>query len=349
MGKSCRRAPRSLLWHRSSDNIFVYPSGFFRLEKQLFSDFDFRLKMGDFDDYRLNQGLYLFNQDVRGIEAEFELSEAISYKYFWVADLVRSVGLRTDDLFVHTLALNFGDSTSEYSSHSSVSMGKCLGDMDTVKSKLVWTLGSEFYWAKSWSGYFSAGNRGFDNRSGAYLLGGKFAQNRSKSELNFRLEGRYYEENFLSGLKNDVDYIDLEKTQGANTIGNELYPLSAYKNPFSQLAVFSEYQGVYTEGQKEKILKTDVWGVSLQGEYLRRFEPFFASVDFDLNYVKPDEFAGILYPFCIFKIGYEPAKNNKIAFVVSNKGINLNKSYKTFYAYKDFFWGLSFSRDLNFN
>ena len=67
------------------------------------------------------------------------------------------------------------------------------------------------------------------------------------------------------------------------------------------------------------------------------------------NYIKPEVLDGTFYPFVTLKVGYEPFKNNKIAVMMSNKGMNLNKNYPTFYAYKEPFFGLSFSRDLDFN
>ncbi len=334
---------------RSVDNMIVYPSGYLLIDKQILQRFSLHSYLGDKEDFRLNQGLYLFNQDLRCMEHTLRYKD-IAYNFLWIGDLVNSVGLNTDDFFANNLILFAGDSSCCWQSSFTASLGLCLGDMDSSVSKIknVYSVGATLKYKDLWDAYFSVGSRGEDYRDGAYLLGTKLEESQERREWKLLFESRYYDENFLRGLKSDVDYRDTDQGEFANTIGDQLYPLTAYDKPFSQLAVFSEYQGYYEDDGNKK-LETDVWGVSLQGSWLERFYEFFASVQCDLNYIKPTEFAGSFYPFYMFEVGYEPCKDNKIALVMSNKGMNLNKNYQTFYAYKRPYFGFSFSRDLDFN
>ncbi len=335
---------------RCTDNMIVYPRGYVVIDKDILRGLSIYSHLGDKENFRLNQGLYIFNQDIRCMEHTVRWGN-FAYNYLWVADMVNSVGLNTDDFFANNFILYGGDDVSEWKSNLTASLGLCLGDMDSSVSSVkdVYSVGAMLEYKHLWQGYISAGARGGGYRDGACLLGMKFEKSEERRNLKVLFESRYYEEDFLQGLKSDVDYRDVSEGDYANTIGEQLYPLTAYDKPFSQLAVFSEYQGYYKGDDGMEELATDVWGLSLQVSWLERFCNFFASVDGDFNYIKPTDFEGSFYPFYSVKVGYEPYKDNKIAVVMSNKGMNLNKNYTTFYAYEQPYFGFFFSRDLDFN
>ena len=337
--------------NRTADNMIVYPQIFLEINKELYNGLQFASHFGDKQGFKLNQGLYIYNINTRSIEQTFYVGDRFSYKFLWIADMVKSVGLNTDDFFANSCAYTFGQDSSGWKSEVSAALGLCLGDMDASenRAKNTWSAGGTLSYEQLWDGYLSLGTRDGASRAGACLLGTNFAKNDWQREIGLNFEARYYEVNFLDGLKNNVDFRDVNEDKKANTIGDELFPLTTYDDPFSQFAVFSEYQGSGEFDGVTKNLATDVWGVSLRTNWLERFYDFFLSLDCDLNYIKPMELAGTFYPFYSLKFGYEPFKNNKIAVVMSNKGMNLNKSYTTFYAYKQPYFGLSFSRDLDFN
>ncbi len=78
----------------------------------------------------------------------------------------------------------------------------------------------------------------------AFLVGVSLSGNISKFEFSVNSEFRYYGWVFNYGHKNDsVSYREvLDKHLYSNTIGRYLYPLKNFQRPFSQWAVYTDYQ-----------------------------------------------------------------------------------------------------------
>jgi hypothetical protein len=71
----------------------------------------------------------------------------------------------------------------------------------------------------------------------------------------------------------------------------------------------------------------------LGGKYLI-YRKFIIRCDLDINYVFAQGEKSFVYPFYTIGVGWEPLENNFLIFGISNKGINLDEHYPTFYLYK---------------
>jgi hypothetical protein len=54
----------------------------------------------------------------------------------------------------------------------------------------------------------------------------------------------------------------------------------------------------------------------------------------DLNYIKPERNDGFLYPFYDIGLGWEPVKDVSMMISLTNRAMNLDKSYPTYYLYR---------------
>ncbi|HET7152515.1 MAG TPA: hypothetical protein VFJ29_02020, partial [Candidatus Kapabacteria bacterium] len=138
-------------------------------------------------------------------------------------------------------------------------------------------------------------------------------------------EYRYYGGLYNAGYHNyDVYYRDTTLGEYANSVGPHLYPLQNFDRPFSQWAVFTEYQDL-----------KDVTGYTcyLKAKYIF-YDRIFASATLDLNYIKVENIPDFLYPFYDIGIGWEPVKGISFTISRTNRAMNLDNSYQTLYMYK---------------
>ncbi|MBC8144619.1 MAG: hypothetical protein H7X80_03475, partial [bacterium] len=156
----------------------------------------------------------------------------------------------------------------------------------------------------------------------AYVVGaeGSFAQ--SDLSIDYKAEYRFYGGLFNAGLRNsDVYYRDPDGGYYGNTVGPALYPLTHYDRPFSQWAVFTEYQDL-----------KDVQGATVRAVADWQFSTSFAiRGDVDLNYIIAENTDGYLYPFYTFGIGWVPSERFRIDVSATNRTMNLDKTYPTLY------------------
>lgn len=146
---------------------------------------------------------------------------------------------------------------------------------------------------------------------------------------------RYYGGLFNAGYRNDDASFRQEYEEGgsgtrgaatlgyANTIGPHLYSLRQLDYPFSQWAVFTEYQDL-----------KDVTGWTLFGQGRWRFyDRFFLDGTFDLNLIVPEGLDAELYSFFSLTAGYEPYSGITAELGVTNRTMNLDKHYPTYHLF----------------
>ncbi len=160
------------------------------------------------------------------------------------------------------------------------------------------------------------GEDGFLGVSGSYrFYGGLFNAGFRNDDVSYREEAEDEEKNddFFDRAANDAGY--------ANTIGRSLYSLQQLDYPFSQWAVFTEYQDL-----------KDVTGWTLYAEGRWRFtERFFLGGMLDLNLIVPEKIDAELYPFFSCTFGYEPYPGITAEAGITNRTMNLDKHYPTHY------------------
>lgn len=289
------------------------------------------LSVGYYDDARFMEGLTVYNMDVQGSDF-FVRFENIKVSYKTIGDMVAGIGLDIDDGHYFIVSaedielldgweVDWKASNFLYSSGGSVRNGEygytfSLGvKKDAFKVYAEYGYRPDEYYKSSWKS--------------AFLGGAEYsAEFFNRLDVDLRAEYRYYGFYFNQGYADyDVSYRPADEDAsycGGGTIGDYLYPLYMYFRPFSQWAVFTEIQD------------KNVFGYVIQAKASWRFwKSFVLSADLDANYLRPSNEEGFWYPFYDVGIGFEPFENCRLLFSRSNKVINLDKHYPTFYLIPD--------------
>lgn len=172
---------------------------------------------------------------------------------------------------------------------------------------------------------------GFDDtESTAWVVGGTAAYS---PITNLRLQGgieyRTYTNYFNRG------YYGVSGTPMYRDEDNYIYPLYLFNRPFSQWAVFTEYQD-----QSQSCLTARLSAV------WKWYSSFILTANADINSVSSTSSPAFLYPFYLFGIGWEPRPGVQLLYSMTNKGMDLQTHYPgSFYLYTTPMRQLSFVWD----
>jgi hypothetical protein len=333
----------------NTENMIVYPiinlkgvDSFF-INKKKFTVYG---KVGQFIDEKLHEGLLIYNVDAQGLQAELEFSQfKISYTLY--GDFYNGIGLNIDDLHAITI--------SRYLKQGNIQVGFSLYSTapphENKKNNLRYSLFSH-YKLKRGSLYAQLGYRAVDNSQSkfetgldkqiAFVIGLRTKHGDEKLFWNNQAELRYYGKSFNARhFEYKLLYRDPIAVSGlyANTIGEFLYLLRKFETPFSQWAVFTEYQG------------SNVFCFSSVGALNWKFsKKFDADLEYDLNLIMAttdtaytNANTNFFYPFFTFGIYYTPIRSFRVGAILTNKGMNLDLSYPTFYLYSRPYFGIKMS------
>ena len=107
----------------------------------------------------------------------------------------------------------------------------------------------------------------------------------------------------------------------ANSVGPYLYPLSNLDYPFGRWPVYAEYQDL-----------KDVTGWTLYGTgEVDLSERILLEGMLDLNLIVPEKAESAFYPFFSIGLGYRPISSFTASFTLTNRTMNLDKHYPTYY------------------
>ena len=187
------------------------------------------------------------------------------------------------------------------------------------------------------AGFQSSSNKGniYDRgirQQSAFVAGAEYHFTHKRFSSFATAEARYYGSSLnFSCFGKGLLYRDSSAGLVANTVGDYLYPLRKYETPFSQWGVFAQY------------FTCDVIGLTLRGNMAyTTSSKTEASLDYDLNFISAtenksynsrDEKSSFLYGFFTAAFYHKPVPGLKGGFIITNKGMNLNKSYPTFYLF----------------
>ncbi len=321
----------------STKSMIVFPKYKFAFDTSI-GLFDDRMKVGgsigNYDNLKLYEGLTIYNMDCQGAELYLNWKN-IKFQFISVGDLVNGIGLNLDAtldwiLSVHNLKIT-----------DNVNMDIQLGYFENLlvlrsRNSDGFYISANLYNEKIQI-YSQFSVRDLNNLSdlkwrSAFLIGIKSNFENENMIIGLKGEIRYYGSNFNKDYyDHTVSFRKMPKTSEGinpreysynNTIGDNLYPLYAYERPFSQWAVYTEYQ------------KKNALGlVFLINSKYYFYDKLFANADFDLNFIRASYEPGFWYPFYNIGLGWEPVINNFINLSFTNKGMNLDKHYPTFYLY----------------
>lgn len=310
--------------------------------------FGIRASVGDTRDARVDEGLFFNHNDIQGAYIRLDWN-TLRYSFVKVGDAFAGLGLNIDDADYHRVEIRDlplpggwrGSMSGGWFHHGLVGSAENFYWSHTPRRNLLEQVDLLDH-GYTLSGSLATGDTLLrlysmialrDARESDYMMSrtafvagasGRFETDRLK--LGGTAEYRYYGGLFNAGYRNlNVYYRNPDNNETwANTVGPHLYQLSWFERPFSQWAVFAEYQDL-----------KDVTGWSFYGKGKWFFhDRFHVRAMVDLNYVVPENLDPFLYPFYDIGIGWEPFDNFSVVASATNKGMNLDKHYPTFYLYE---------------
>ena len=348
----------------NTGNTIVYPQLRLRyhdtvavLNKKL----AFSVSGGNYNNIRIDEGLIYYNVDAEAWCASVSY-DGFTFEHMHIADLLYTVGLNIDDAWAQSLYYNtrkgrkgeiwkfgFGYDVNDIIYGFNKRFENYYQEYDGNKEfRNFYNLYAALIPDSSSRVYVQASNLVGapvdESNTNAFLLGAKKEIKQKNFRIFCRAEIRYYGSFFKNNLTEDVVYYR-NLTQGAvasipanygNSIGPNLYPLRNYERPFSQFASFTE----------EQFNPYSIAGASiyLDGDF-RIYKQLFFKVNLDINYMtwfSPEAHlsqipnsASFTYPFYKTGILFQPAKNTNVFIGITNKGMNLDNTYQTFYLLKD--------------
>lgn len=307
-------------------------------------------RAGDLIDLRLDEGLFIYNVDAQGVDASLSTGKWKA-RFGWLGDFTRGIGLLIDDFGAASLARTFGKNNNTSVTASIVTAAPPGGNLLNF---LYYSVSASHTFSKvrlyGQAAIQSSGNKGdfyskgIGNQSG-FVLGANATYKLKKVAISNIVEVRYYGSSFnFYHSDRRIRYRDTTGGLYANTVGEYLYPLRKYDSPFSQWAVFTDYS------------TCNVVGVSLVGNINFPFsKKTEATLNYDLNYIfaAEDKFyntaalkSDILYTFFTAGFYFKPIPNLKAGIILTNKGMNLDKSYPTLDQYSRPWLGLRVYRGI---
>jgi hypothetical protein len=177
-------------------------------------------------------------------------------------------------------------------------------------------------------------NNGIDKKLAA-VIGYEKSYAKKRFSIKNIIEARYYgaifnEANFDFGVR----YREPARNEYelyANTVGKFLYPLRKYDTPFSQWAVYTEYEG------------NSVFAVNMRGKINEELsKKVVINLAYDLNYinaknnllfpfVRQSLASSFFYPFFTAAINYKIIEDVEASVMLTNQSMNLDLSYPTLY------------------
>jgi len=350
-------------------NIIVYPELTLVLDRNInIGNQTIRVagSFGNQTDPTLYEGLTMYNLYLEG--NDFSVGwHKLKFRWFEFSNMDDDIGLNIHNSFDYILSLDALKLTSTWKLDIQAGFSDYQNDPLYIRTNYVpspitpdilsdptsadaqiFNLSAGAYVDNKLRIYAQVSSRPFEDIAGtgieryAALAGLHYKKASDKWRTELTAEARYYGKGFNANFKNtDVFYRNTSNQIGwANTIGPQFYPMFMYDRPFSQWAVFTEYQN----GQSYDNVGALTAHLKEQYFFHKRL---FIQADLDFNYMLAEGDAPFLYPFYTVGIGWEPAKNNTAMICITNKGMNLDMHYYTFYLYQYPYIGFLLKRSLD--
>jgi hypothetical protein len=280
-------------------------------------------KMGFYEDYRNYEGLTMYNLDVQGFSAGVQYGK-VALATHRTGDLIRSYGLGIDGMTDYQLGLLGLKVSGAWQADVKVGVQKIAGYPEIGGDQHLLQTSVAFYRSQR-RVYAEAGYRDSDftpgNRS-ALLVGISDRLAVGKLKLVWRGEYRFYGGGFNYQFRNEsaTHFRDVNRAAGSNLLGDSVYPMSFFGRPFSQWAVFTEYDKAWVQGI--------TWFGTVSYQVGRNVDVFS---DLDLNHILAEGEDSFLYPFYNAGLKLDVVRNTFLSLSMSNRTMNLDKHYTTYY------------------
>jgi hypothetical protein len=308
------------------------------------------LEAGNFDDCLLYEGLTIYNIDVQGYQIYLKWKH-LKLKLHHIGDMEYGIGLNINDQRDYIVSLE------DLAVFDQMIINARAGYFDYCKSD-EYELGLPgngmnvsvgFQWKETVRLYSQVGIRRINDSSHsgikrcACLIGCTAGGGLKKFDLDLTAEYRYYGRYFNRDLKYAGDcflYRGYDGYSGCfswNTAGRYLYPLGLFHRPFSQWAVYTDYQG---RDVQSYIFRTDA-SCRLPGNCL-------VICNLDFNYMDVSNEDSFLYTFYDVGFGWAPVSGASITLSHTNRAMNIDTHYPTLYMLQRGILMITFEGSLSF-
>ncbi len=286
-------------------------------------------KQGHFINFSLGERLTIYNIDVHADILSLKYKK-INLEITQISDLFQGIGLNTDDAFHsnikylsrlknyewengigHVFNASSGLAPYNLKPFNSVEFFSALHN----KSFKIY---SHFSYR-----YNTLNNEGDHIEKSAGIIGFSMKYKSPRVNIRIRNEYRHYGTVYNSWFINTNVYYRERNSVYNNTVGPNLYPLMRYDRPFSQWAVFTEYQ--YSQ----------INVVSFESQIDFKLNDWLSIwLNTDLTCLFPEKASNFLYPFFEGGFLFKVEDQYDLLIGISNKGMNLDKHYPTHYRFE---------------
>ena len=308
------------------------------------------VEAGNFDDHLLYEGLTIYNIDVQGYRLYLKWKN-VKLGVHHIGDMEYGIGLNINDQRDYMFSLE------DMTVFDQMKIDARAGYFDYCKSE-GYDLGLPgtgmnvsigLQWKETVRLYSQVGIRRINDSSHggikrcASLAGCRVRGGLKMFDLDLTAEYRYYGRYFNQGLEYAGDcflyrgYDGFGGCYSWNTVGNYLYPLGLFHRPFSQWAVYTDYQ---ERDVQSFIFRADA-SCRLPGDCT-------AICKLDFNVIDASGEESYLYPFYDIGFGWAPVSGTSITLSHTNRAINLDTHYPTLYQLKSGLLMLTFQGALSF-
>jgi len=311
--------------------------------------------MGDL--YNSNEssfGLRAYNIDIQGVNASLHFQDYYT-SVLYVADMAQSIGLRMDEYLRVKLGRRLKMSKDrkwqyvDYSITSDFSRN-VINRVVANNFKYIVSLGFDIDMRireeinVSVIGDYMINPVQISSNeisNSALLVKASYTKSYSKSSLEIQPSFRFYGINYRA-LNYENSYFDYKYRyryeRNPYSDGSFYYPYKNYFRPVSQYALYSEYQNVMDVYSLELFSEWD-WNMSGKLHSLINIEL--------LSIFRDSQLYGKNYTYFFYKyyLYFELFKSFKLGLYVSNKQMNRDVQYQTFYQMKYPFFGFHFTYD----
>lgn len=322
--------------------VIIYPRIYGTIEDN-FSffnlPFSFVARIGDLLKYENNHGLTFNNIDVQGLNIKLK-QKNWWLSYSLIGDLSRHIGLNIGEVYSVKVGYN-----KRRDNGYQIELGGSLDQfvLNTKSAPLKNVLALFGNVRKNQVNYFAevaykiqplADTLNFYSSTGG-VFGFECMESRKKVKWHLKLKARYYGISFNDDFINRaVRYRDLSPpTLNSNFVGDYLYPLINTYRDFDQWSVYTEYQN-------DQVISASF----LLKVERKLYQNLFYKIDFEANLIASKFQSSGLYTF--YSTGFKYRMPGEIFFelYISNKVMNLDVHYQTFYQAQQPIFGFSIKR-----
>ena len=300
--------------------------------------FKVEAELGNFNNISLAERLTLYNVDVQGGSLKLSYGH-LGFEYFHTAILFGKIQQSHADAIQHFFT--YRTNPNQETRYWKIAIGYCYpwdtyselpehGDAN-ITAVYIDDNGLRIY------GQVGRRSNALNNGTLKYagVIGIKKEATFGRVTLRGRAELRYYGVGYAIQNRNylDINYRDIASSGFPNTVGSTLYPLRNYDRPYSQASVFMEPQ----------YRNYNIGGATMYVDaHIRLIQSLYALLNIDWNRITewdavtvgPATSAHYVYFFYKTGLYWKTAKDIQFFIGLTNKAMNLDNTYQTFYEYK---------------